>query len=62
MLRLLRHGAGRFKKDRARKTASDLAISAGHLGIAGIVSADPKRVNVLEIAAQVSLPHSDVII
>lgn len=53
MLRLLRHGAGRFKKDKARKTASDLAIAAGHLGIAGIISADPKRLDITDIAAQV---------
>ena len=54
VLRLLKHGAARLKRDKARKTASDLAISAGHLHIAGIVSADPKRLDLMEIAAQVS--------
>lgn len=53
MLRLLRHGAGRWKRDRGKKTASDLAISAGHLHIAGIVSADPKKLDLMEIAAAV---------
>lgn len=53
MLRLLNHGAGRFKKDKTKKTASDLAIGAGHLSLAGIVSADPKGVKIMEIAAQV---------
>ena len=59
VLRLLSHGAGRLKRDKAGKTASDLAISAGHLHIAGIVSADPKRLDLMEIAAQVSstLPY-----
>lgn len=55
MLRLLRHGAGRWKRDKARKTASDLAIAAGHLHIAGIISADPKRIDIMEVAAQVTV-------
>lgn len=54
VLRLLSHGAARYKKDKAgRMTASDLAIAAGHLHIAGIVSADPKWLDLMEIAAQV---------
>lgn len=54
VLRLLSHGAARYKKDKAgRMTASDLAIAAGHLPIAGIVSADPKWLDLMEIAAQV---------
>lgn len=54
VLRLISHGAGRYKKDKAgRMTASDLAIAAGHLHIAGIVSADPKWLDLMEIAAQV---------
>lgn len=54
VLRLLSHGAARYKKDKAgRMTASDLAIAAGHLHIAGIVSADPKWLDIMEIAAQV---------
>eukprot|EP00752_Nemacystus_decipiens_P008416 g7524.t1 len=53
VLRLLSHGAARYKKDKAgRMTASDLAIAAGHLHIAGIVSADPKWLDLMEIAAQ----------
>lgn len=57
VLRLISHGAGRYKKDKAgRMTASDLAIAAGHLHIAGIVSADPKWLDLMEIAAQVGLP------
>lgn len=56
VLRLLSHGAARYKKDKAgRMTASDLAIAAGHLHIAGIVSADPKWLDLMEIAAQVCL-------
>lgn len=53
VLRLLTHGAGRWKRDKAKKTASDLAIAAGHLHIAGIISADPKKCNIMEIASQV---------
>ena len=53
MLRLLRHGAARRKRDKARKSASDLAIAAGHLPIAGIISADPKKVNIMDLAAEV---------
>lgn len=56
VLRLISHGAGRYKKDKAgRMTASDLAIAAGHLHIAGIVSADPKWLDLMEIAAQVGV-------
>ena len=58
VLRLLSHGAARYKKDKAgRMTASDLAIAAGHLHIAGIVSADPKWLDLMEIAAQVNVPY-----
>ncbi|CAM9651115.1 unnamed protein product [Ectocarpus sp. 4 AP-2014] len=55
VLRLISHGAARHKVDKAivgRKTASDLAIAAGHLHIAGIVSADPKKMDLMEIASQ----------
>lgn len=53
VLRLISHGAARHKKDKNRKTASDLAIAAGHLHIAGIISADPKKLDLMEIAARV---------
>ncbi|CAM9530937.1 unnamed protein product [Ectocarpus fasciculatus] len=55
VLRLISHGAARHKRDKVvagRKTASDLAIAAGHLHIAGIVSADPKKMDLMEIASQ----------
>lgn len=53
VLLLLSNGARRFKRDRNGKSASDLAIHAGYLGIAGIISADPKRSDIMEIASQV---------
>ncbi|CAM9402350.1 unnamed protein product [Discosporangium mesarthrocarpum] len=52
VLKLLEHGAGRYKKGKDGMSASDLAISAGHLGIAGIINADPRRVDLLKVAAE----------
>ncbi|CAM9354147.1 unnamed protein product, partial [Phaeothamnion confervicola] len=62
VLRLLAAGASRNKKDKERKTASELAIAAGHLGIAGIISADPERVDMMDVAAEGKLVLVDGLI
>ncbi|CAM9358252.1 unnamed protein product [Chrysoparadoxa australica] len=49
---LLMSGAGRLKRDVNGKTACDLAISSGHLNIAGLIAADPSRLGLHEVCEE----------